>query len=96
MAQGLINIGASYGAVNANSIIPHRQTVCERAKQAATEKATLSESIKNTLDDGDVAITTDMWMDDFKKRAYTVLKCPFWTEDWQLKSCVVTSVEFEG
>lgn len=32
VAQGLINIGARYGSVNANGVLPHRQTVCDRAK----------------------------------------------------------------
>lgn len=38
VAQGLINIGARYGPVEADSV---RQTICDRAKSRATEKARL-------------------------------------------------------
>lgn len=90
MAQGL-NIGVRNEAIKANSVIPRRQTVCERAKEATTEK---SESIKKALDAGGAAITTDMWTDDFNKKgrhpAY------FLTDDWQLKSHVIASVESDA
>lgn len=93
MAQGL-NIGVRNEAIKANSVIPRRQTVCERAKEATTEKATRSESIKKALDAGGAAITTDMWTDDFNKKgrhpAY------FLTDDWQLKSHVIASVESDA
>lgn len=77
MAQGLINIGARYGSVDANGVLPHRQTVCDRAKkQAMVEKEAFSEVLKSAVHDNrGVAITTDMWNDDFDRRSYTVLTC---------------------
>ncbi len=62
VAQTLINIGAKYGAVDADAIIPHRQTVCDRTK-----------AIQKVLEYSGIAVTTDMWTDEFNKRAYTVL-----------------------
>ena len=38
VAQGLINIGAKYGAVAADAVIPHRQTISDRAKAEAKKK----------------------------------------------------------
>ncbi|KAL0146912.1 hypothetical protein M9458_057851 [Cirrhinus mrigala] len=97
VAQGLINIGARYGSVDANGVLPHRQTVCDRAKkQAMVEKEALSEVLKSAVhDNGGVAITTDMWTDDFNRRSYTVLTCHYITEDWKLASRVMCTVEFD-
>ncbi|KAL7402764.1 hypothetical protein ABVT39_019711 [Epinephelus coioides] len=38
VAQSLINVGARYGRVDPSSVLPHRQTVCDRAKVTATEQ----------------------------------------------------------
>ena len=47
VAQTLIDIGAKFGAVDAGAILPHRQTVCDRAKkQASIDKQKLSETIQ--------------------------------------------------
>ncbi|KAL0146889.1 hypothetical protein M9458_057828 [Cirrhinus mrigala] len=97
VAQGLINIGARYGSVDANGVLPHRQTVCDRAKkQAMVEKEALSEVLKSAVhDNGGVAIMTDMWTDDFNRRSYTVLTCHYITEEWKLASRVMCTVEFD-
>lgn len=82
MAQSLVNIGARFGSVDVNSILPHRQTICDRAKdQAKNEKEMLIQQIKNAVKNG-IGITTDMWTDSFNMRSYTVLTCHFVTEDW--------------
>ncbi|ROI78674.1 Transposable element Hobo transposase [Anabarilius grahami] len=97
VAQGLINIGARYGSVDANGVLPHRQTVCDRAKkQAMVEKEALSVVLKSAVhDNGGVAIMTDMWTEDFNRRSYTVLTCHYITEDWKLASRVMCTVEFD-
>lgn len=97
VAQTLINIGAKYGAVDADSIIPHRQTVCDRAKQqAAADKENLAEVIQKIIEEGGIAVTTDMWTDEFNKRVYTVLTCHYISEKWQLESRILATVEFDS
>ncbi|KAF1377848.1 hypothetical protein PFLUV_G00205000 [Perca fluviatilis] len=94
VAQTLINIGATYGAVDANGVIPHRQTVCDRAKQrAAADKEKLSEVIHKVIEDGGIAVT--MSTDEFNKRAYTVLTCHYISEKWHLDSHILATVEFD-
>lgn len=96
VAQILINIGAQYGRVDASSVLPHRQTVCDRAKGTAkTEKEILSTEVNKALECG-IAITTDMWTDDFNKRAYSAFTCHYINEDWKLKSRVITTAEFDS
>ncbi|KAK7906804.1 hypothetical protein WMY93_015416 [Mugilogobius chulae] len=96
VAQGLINIGAKHGLVEADSVIPHRQTICDRAKnKAKQEKAALCEAINKALKYG-IGITTDMWTDGFHMRSYTALTCHFITEDWTLISRVISTLEFDA
>ena len=96
VAQTLIDIGAKFGAVDAGAILPHRQTVCDRAKkQASIDKKTLSDAIQRALSsNGGIAVTTDMWTDEFKKRAYTVLTCHYISE-WKLVNRILATVEFD-
>ncbi|GAA6091513.1 zinc finger protein 618-like [Tachysurus ichikawai] len=95
VAQCLINIGSRYGRVDASSVLPHRQTVCNRAKATSSEKKeNLSKNINKALDYG-IAITTDMWTDEFNKRAYTAFTGHFINDDWKLESRVITTAEFD-
>lgn len=97
VAQTLINIGAKYGAVDADAIIPHRQTVCDRAKQQATAaKEKLSEVIQQILEYSGIAVTTDMWTDKFNKKTYTVLTYHYIDEKWHLQSGILATVEFDS
>ncbi len=97
VAQTLINIGAKYGAVDAEAIIPHRQTVCDRAKQqAAAEKVKLSKVLQKVIQDAGIAVSTNTWTDEFKKRVYTVLTCHYITEKWQLESRVLAAEEYDS
>uniref|UniRef100_H2ZW59 BED-type domain-containing protein n=1 Tax=Latimeria chalumnae TaxID=7897 RepID=H2ZW59_LATCH len=92
VAQSLINIGARYGSVNANMILPNRQTACDRAKQKAkTEKEKLSRDINKALENG-IAITMDMWTDDYNKGANTVASLPI----WRINARVIATVEFNA
>ncbi|KAG7453645.1 Transposable element Hobo transposase [Solea senegalensis] len=96
VAQSLINVGARYGRVDASSALPHRQTVCDRAKATATDKKEiLAKEINKALDCG-IAITTDMWTDDYNTRAYTAFTGHFVSEDCKLKSRVITTAEFDS
>lgn len=82
--------------MDASSALPHRQTVCDRAKATAKEKKKeiLSKKINKALDCG-IGITTDMWTDEFNKRAYTAFTGHFINDDWKLESCVVSTAEFD-
>ena len=94
LAQGLINIGARYGRVDASSVLPHRQTICDHAKKTAKEKKEILSKEVNTALGCGIAITTDMWTDDFNKRAYSAFTTHFIMEDWKLKGRVITA-EFD-
>ena len=96
VAQCLINTGARYGCVDAKSLLPHRQTVCDRAKEKAKEqKHVLAVDINKALDCG-IAITTDMWTDEFNKRSYTAFTAHYIDADWKLESRVITTAEFDS
>lgn len=96
VAQCFINIGARYGCVDAKSLLPHRQTICDRAKETTKEKKeVLAVDINKALDCG-IAITTDMWTDEFNKRSYTAFTAHYINADWKLESRVMTTAEFDS
>ncbi|KAG1953590.1 zinc finger BED domain-containing protein [Pimephales promelas] len=45
---------------------------------------------------GWAAITTDMWTDEFNKRAYTAFTGHFINDDWKLESRVISTAEFDS
>ncbi|KAL7380102.1 hypothetical protein ABVT39_011668 [Epinephelus coioides] len=49
VAQRLITIGAQYGAVDADAILPHRQTVCDRAALRSYHWIPCTAHILNTV-----------------------------------------------
>ena len=59
LAQGLINIGARYGRVDASSVLPHRQTVCDHAKKTAKEKKEILSKEVNTALGCGIAVCAD-------------------------------------
>ena len=82
--------------MEANSVLPHRQTICDRSNKEATQlRAILCELVNKALQYG-IAITTDMWTDSYNMRTYTVLTCHYITDEWRLESRVLCTVEFDS
>lgn len=75
IAQVFIQLGAKYGNIRAEDVIPSRTTVSEFCQAEATADRQMF--VKDLNDfivrHGMVGVTTDMWQDSFKKKSYVAL-----------------------
>lgn len=95
LAQELINVGATYGRVSAQSILPHHSTVSKACIEKADERReVLAQTLKDALKNGDVAMSTDMWTDDYRKTSYIAITCHFITDDYNLVGKTLTTALF--
>ncbi|KAL0179893.1 hypothetical protein M9458_025335, partial [Cirrhinus mrigala] len=95
LAQELINVGGTYGRVSAQSILPHHSTVSKACIEKADERReVLAQTLKDALKNGDVAMSTDMWTDDYKKISYIAITCHYITDDYTLVGKTLTTAMF--
>lgn len=95
LAQELINVGAAYGRVPADSVIPTPKTIASRCIDMAEEKRdALVKTLNDVLNDSTVAMTTDMWTDDYRKVSYLTITCHFITTDMELVNRTLTTAMF--
>lgn len=95
LAQELINVGAAHGKVPARSVLPNHSTVSNKCREMAEEKRKgLADKISDRLKSGTVAMTTDMWTDDYRKLSYLAITCHFIGEDFELVGRNLTTAMF--
>ena len=93
-SQELINIGATYGSLSVDDLLPHPTTVSRNViKDAELVKATLASNLKIIFQEVGGAFTTDMWTDDYRKISYISLTVHY-IENWQLKEQVLAVSKF--
>ncbi|KAG1957223.1 zinc finger BED domain-containing protein RICESLEEPER 2-like [Pimephales promelas] len=84
LAQDLINVGATYGRVSVDSVLPDPTTISRRCKEtAASKRQALVKEISEIMSDITVGMTTDMWT-----------TCHYITPDFLLRSRVLTTAMF--
>lgn len=95
LAQELINVEAVCGRVPVNSVIPRHVTIAKRCTDMAEEKMeALVQKLKTLLKNGTVAMTTDMWTEDYRKISYLTITCHFISEDMELVNKTLTTTMF--
>ena len=83
--QTLLDVGATYGKVDANVLLPARNTVGRQLYQtAAEERGNIVNLVEKAIsNNGGVAMTVDLWADNYKKQC--ILSC---TMHW-IDKCLV-------
>ncbi|KAL2086087.1 hypothetical protein ACEWY4_017146 [Coilia grayii] len=96
LAQELINIGSTFGRVPVASVLPHYTTVSKVCtEKAEVKRSLLIEQVKKALGSGcDVAMSTDMWTDDYRKMSYIAITCHFTDTDFNLFGKTLTTAVF--
>lgn len=92
LAQQLINVGATYGSVAAQDVLPDPTTISRRCHSLATEKrANLVQQLNGILAEvNSIGMTTDIWTEDYHKLSYMTITCHFVTRAFELTSTVLT------
>ena len=83
--QTLIDVGATYGKVDANALLPARNAVSRQLQQiAAEERGNIVTLVEKAIsNNGGIAMTIDLWNDNNKQQCF--LSC---TVHWIEKSLV--------
>ncbi|KAL0162267.1 hypothetical protein M9458_041663 [Cirrhinus mrigala] len=96
LAQQLINVGATYGSVAAQDVLPDPTTVSKRCRELATEKRKkLVEQLNDVLTEvNSIGMTTNIWTEDYHKLSYMTITCHFVTQTFKMISTVLTTAAF--
>ncbi|RXN08582.1 zinc finger BED domain-containing 1-like protein [Labeo rohita] len=63
-------------------------------EKADERREVLAQTLKDALKNGDVAMSTDMWTDDYKKISYIAITCHYITDDYTLVGKTLTTAMF--
>ena len=88
LAQSLIDVGAKYGGVKAEGVLPHASTVSRKTSVVA-DKVTSKflPKVKDAMRNGRCSLDADMWSDKSSKTAYlTTTTLLAW---WRSKACLL-------
>ncbi|KAK2144602.1 hypothetical protein LSH36_744g01012 [Paralvinella palmiformis] len=81
--------------LNATTLLPHPTTVCRHLADATSQQRTeLGIELRSVLTQTCVGVTSDMWTDNYKKRAYLTITGNWITEQWIMSSRVLCTEEF--
>lgn len=94
LANKLIQIGNQHGNIRAESILPHPTTISNRLKFVVAEKSAEMKSQLQEISKQGVAVTTDIWTDDYKKTSFLGVNVHF-IDSGSLKERTVTVAEIE-
>ena len=96
LAQQLIHVGAVYGPVAAQDVLPDPTTVSKRCHEMAKEERKRLVAQLNEINEEvkTIGMTTDIWTEDFHKLSYMAITCHFVTRTFKLVSKVLTTAVF--
>jgi hypothetical protein len=90
LAQELIKVGAKYGHVKLEEILPHPTTISRRVSEMADEiRAQVVPEIKAAMERGECAATSDMWSDKFNKLHYLTMTTHYVSQKWELTTNIL-------
>ena len=97
IAQGLIDVGARSGRVDAVKLLPDPTTVSRNlTKNADDVREKLIPFLRQQVDESNAACTLDMWTDDYKKVAYLCVTLHYINTKWDLKERVLCTAEWDS
>lgn len=95
MAQNLVHIGAKYGNIDIDKVLPDPRTVSRNVHDVANRVR--QDTLPCVLEAAGkcfLACTTDMWSDDYKKISYTTITGHYISENWKFESMVLLTAKF--
>lgn len=97
VANVLISLGACYGQVDACADLPSPTTVSRKvADVAETMQGKIVPEIQAAMAEHLCAVTTDMWIDNYKKRSYITATVHYIDDEWNLHSTVLFTCDFQS
>lgn len=95
LGQYLVNLGAKYGHLDIDSLLPHPTTISRNTIKTAKElRDKLMLKLMPYFYENRCSATTDMWTDDYKKLSYISITIHYINENWELNSNVLHVGQF--
>jgi len=88
--QACVYLGAKYGKFDVGEILAGRKAVSRETKNLATKtKDVIKSRLKESIEDSTVALSIDMYTDDFRKKAYLDVHATWVERDFKLHHAVL-------
>ncbi|KAF0731652.1 zinc finger protein 618-like [Aphis craccivora] len=85
LGQYLVNLGANYGHLDIDSLLPHPTTISRNTIKTVKElRDKLMLKLMPYFYENRCSATTDMWTDDYKKLSYISITIHYINENWEL------------
>jgi len=95
VGQALINVGAKYGDVQVESVLPHSSTVSRKTSDVAAKvREKFLPEVKDAIKKQSCAFDADMWSDKYTKTAYLTMTAQYVTKEFEMKSLVLFTTSF--
>lgn len=96
LAQLSVSIGATYGNIDFSTILPHPTTIARNVAKVKNEiHQQIFPMVEKAMESGECSATTDMWKEDYKKRAFITLTVHFFDENFTLQRKILFTSFFE-
>lgn len=96
LAQHLVSIGATFGNVGIKTILPHPTTISRNVAKVKEElHQQMFPIIEKAIENGECSATTDMWTEDYKKRAFITVTVHFFDDNFTLQKKVLFTSHFK-
>ena len=93
--QTCVDLGAKYGKFDVGEILAGRKAVSRETQNlAAKTKNVIKSRLKESIDDSTVALSIDMYTDDFRKKAYLDVHATWVERDFKLHHAVLAVRHF--
>jgi len=95
VAQSLVDIGATYGKVDVQAVLPHSSTVSRKTHLVAEKvREKFLPEVKEAIADWRCVFDADGWSDKYTKTSYLTTTAQYVTGDFELKSLVLFTSAF--
>lgn len=96
LVQHIMSIGATYGNIDISTILPHPTTVSRNVAKVKKEiHQKIFPIIEKAMEKGECSATTDMWTEDYKKKAFITLTVHFFDDKFTLQKNVLFTSFFK-
>jgi len=97
LAQGLIDIGARAGRVDAAQLLPDPTTISHRVtKYAEVIRQSIIPELKEQLNEYNGAVTLDIWTDDYRDIGYLCHTIHYINSKWELVERVLSTSKWDN
>lgn len=97
LAQGLIDIGARAGRVDAMQLLPDPTTISRRVTKYAEDiRQSIIPELREQMSEYNGAVTLDMWTDDYRKISYLCHTIHYINSKWELVERVLSTSEWDS